>query len=211
MKAYDTHRTEPQLPAALMAGIGTDVASCAMRLQASGPVTAAAAQDLAELEALGLQLQACARVLAAPGDQGAEAVDLGVAALQARAEWTAPMARIGAHWDGPAHGGQVHANPAVLKLMIDLALAHALGQGPSIRVAVEQRTQWPPCTLRITASRPGGEPFQAPANGRADWQWELLVPLARHVGVALERQVLAHGVEVTLAFAALGATMAQAL
>jgi hypothetical protein len=104
----------------------------------------------------------------------------------------------------------VLTNPAVLKQLLDLALGHALGLGTQIVVAVALREAHPQAVLRTTISRPGAELFDARPGDAAEWHWALLSALARHAGVAVERQVQALAVELTLAFEPLRAVITEA-
>lgn len=201
MSAFDPPPGPALLPLPLLAQAGEAVAAAASRLQAAWP--GAPADALAEagaLEDLGLQMQAVARVLAAPAGARAERVDLGVAALQARAEWARAFARAGAAWSGPEQGVEVVTNAPVLKLLLDLALGHALGLGSQVRVDVLLRGQPALATLGIAVSRPGGALFQVRPGEAAELHWQLLTLLARHAGVVAERQVQAQAVELTLAW-----------
>lgn len=212
MNASDTPFGPPTLPLPLLAQAGETVAATAARVQAAWPdAPPAAAAELAALEELGLQLQSAVRVLSGPAGARPERVDLGVAALQARAEWSRAFARAGATWAGPDQGCEVTTNPSVLKLLLDLALAHALGLGPRVTVGVLLRGQPALATLRIEVSRPGGALFQAQPGEAAELHWQLLTLLARHAGVIAERQVQAMAVELTLAWPPAGALALQPL
>ncbi|MBX3599301.1 MAG: hypothetical protein KF863_01655 [Rubrivivax sp.] len=201
MSAYDPPPGPATLPLPLLAQTGEAVAAAASRLQAAWPgAPAAATAEIGALEELGLQLQATARVLAAPAGARPERVDLGVAALQARAEWTRAFARAGASWRGPEQGVEVVTNAPVLKLLLDLALAHALGLGSQVRVDVLLRGQPVLATLCVEVSRPGGALFQVRPGEAAELHWQLLTLLARHAGVVAERQVQAQAVELSLAW-----------
>lgn len=183
------------VPANLLAQIGELLATTATRLM-SDP--AATAVELPRLEALGLQLQSAARVLGTPGSPRQERVDLGVAALQARAEWAAEFARRGATWDGPAQGCVVLANPPLLKLLLDLAVAHALRMGSELRFEIVTRGTPPLATVRIAVLRPGRMMFEARPGDAAELHWALLSQLARHTDVRAERQVRSMTLELAL-------------
>jgi hypothetical protein len=200
------------LPLALLAQAGEAMASAAARLQQGWPEAPAGAQaELAALEEMGLQLQAAARVLAAPAGARPERVDLGLAALQARAEWAGTFARRHAVWEGPADRLEVITNAPVLKLLIDLAVSHLLDLGAHIGVAVALRGQPALATLALKVSRPGAVPFQSRPGEAAEWHWQLLSLLARHAGVIAERQVQALGVELTLSWPPAGAMLLEPL
>jgi hypothetical protein len=149
---------------------------------------------LADLEQLGLRLQEVVRVLAAPARTGLEPVDLGLAVLQARAEWAAPLRRGGLDWVGPEESVDVMANPAVLKQLLDLALGHAIGLGRRLEFRLRFFGQPAQAKLLIAAVTPGSEPFASLPGDAAEWHWVLLAALAVRAGVVAERQVQAQGV-----------------
>jgi hypothetical protein len=212
MKLSDHPFGPPTLPADLLAQVGQSVASTASQLQAQWPqAPAMAAAALLQLEQLGLQLQAVVRVLAGPAQAQAEAVDLGLAALQARAEWGAACAQAGARWAGPQNSATVHTNAAVLKQLLDLALAHALGLGTDIAVDVVQRDEPALVALRIEVTRPGGALFESRPGDAGELHWALLTALAAHAGVVVERQVRALGVELLMGWPGDGAPVAPSL
>ncbi len=209
MNAHDISLGPAMLPATLLAQMGETVAAAASQLQTRWPgMPGAAAAALAELEQLGLQAQAVVRMLTAPGGAMAERLDLGVAVLQARAEWGATVVRAGATWTGPSQACELVANPAVVKQLLDLAIAHALalgprgasgpGRGPELAVDVVQGAEPPLVAIRIEVSRPGGELFEARPGDAAELHWALLTQLAQHAGVRAERQVRALSVELLL-------------
>lgn len=201
MSAIDPPPGPALLPLPLLAQAGEAVAAAAARLQAAWPgAPAAAGAEIGALEELGLQLQAAARVLAGPAGARPEPVDLGVAALQARAEWARTFARAGARWSGPDQGIEVLTNAPVLKLLLDLALGHALGLGSEVRVDVLLRGQPARATLAIAVARAGGGLFQVRPGEAVELHWQLLTLLAPHAGVVAERQVQAQAVELTLAW-----------
>lgn len=198
------------LPVDLLARVGEAVASAATEVQGAG--TTDQLQDgLARLEQLGLQLQAAARVLAAPGGARPETVELGVATLQACSEWSGALARAGIAWSGPQRSCAVQTNPAVLKQMIDLAFGHALTLGRRIEVEVALRRDPAQKLLEIAVSRPDGELFAALPGEASEWQWALLSLLARHAGVSAEREVQARAVVLRLGFDVFGAVELEAL
>jgi hypothetical protein len=195
------------LPTGLLAQLGEAVASAAHRVQDGWPSPPPAAlAELAQLEQLGLQLQEAVRVLAAPPQAGAERVDLAVAALQARAEWAAVLQRHETPWIGPTQGAEVWANPSLIKQMLDLALGHVLdhalgpapGLGSRLTVEVVRVVARPLAQLRITVSHESGALFDSQPGDAAQWHWVLLRALAAHAGLAVERQVLARGLELLL-------------
>jgi len=205
MNAMNTLLCVDTLPARLLAQTGELVASTAAQLQQRWPAAPREAVALLEqLEQVGLQVQEVVRMLAAPAGALPEQVNLGVAALQARAEWSAELQRAGARWRGPQAGCTVLTNPAVLKQLLDLAIAHALLLGTEIQVEVDQRFQPPLAALRIEVSRPGGELFAAQPGDAGELHWALLTALAQHAGVQVERQVRALSVELLLGWAPLG-------
>lgn len=212
LSAFDPPPGPATLPLPLLAQAGEAVAAAASRLQSSWPdAPPQAVVEIGALEELGLQLQAAVRVLGSPAGARPEKVDLGVAALQARAEWARAFARAGARWSGPEQGVEVITNPPVLKLLLDLALAHALGLGPQVRVDVLLRGQPALATLRIEVTRPEGALFQVRPGEAAELHWQLLTLLARHAGVIAERQVQALAVELSLAWPPAGALALQPL
>lgn len=205
MNAMNTPLHVDTLPTSLLAQVGDRLASTAARLQAGWPEAPPEAAAMLEgLGALGLQLQEVVRMLAMPAGAMAETVNLGMAALQARAEWAAALKRGGATWRGPQNGCEVLTNPAVLKQLLDLAIAHALLLGTDIQVEVDKRFQPPLAALRIEVSRPGGELFSALPGDVGELHWSLLTALAQHAGVHVERQVRALSVELLLGWAPLG-------
>lgn len=205
MNAMNTPLRVDTLPASLLAQIGECVAGTAAQLQQRWPdAPREAAAQLEALEALGLQVQEVVRMLAAPAGAMPERVNLGVAALQARAEWAAALQRAGASWRGPQKGCEVLTNPAVLKQLLDLAVAHALLLGTDLQVDVDRRFQPPLAALRIEVSRPGGELFAARPGDVGELHWALLTALAQHAGVHFERQVRALSVELLLGWTPLG-------
>jgi hypothetical protein len=126
---------------------------------------------LEQLEQAGLQVQEVAGAMP-------ERVNLGVAALQARAEWSAALQRAGATWRGPQAGCEVLTNPAVLKQLLDLAIGQALLLGTDIQVEVDKRFQPPLAAVRIEVSRPGGALFAARPGDVGELHWTLLTALA---------------------------------
>jgi CheY-like chemotaxis protein len=205
MNAMNTPLRVDTLPASLLAQIGESVASTvAQVLQRWPDAPPEAAALLDQLEQLGLQAQEVVRMLVAPAGAMPEQVNLGVAALQARAEWTAALQRAGATWRGPRAGCEVLTNPAVLKQLLDLAIAHALLLGTDLQVEVDKRFQPPLAALRIEVSRPGGELFAARPGDVGELHWALLTALAQHAGVHVERQVRALSVELLLGWTPLG-------
>jgi hypothetical protein len=187
------------LPADLVAQVGQAMASAASRVQARWPdAPGPAVAELAQIEALGLQLQEAVRVLSGPRKAGLETVDLGVAALQSRAEWAGGLQRAEATWVGPNRGRPVQANPAVLKQLLDLAVGHALVLGKTLEMDVLVLGEPPLATLRLFVSRADGELFATQPGDADELHWVLLQRLARHTGVAAGRQVQARGVEITL-------------
>jgi len=206
MNAMNTPVRINSLPASLLAQIGELVASTVAQVQQRWPAAPPEAAALLEqLEQAGLQVQEVVRMLGTPAGTMPEQVNLGVAALQARAEWTAALQRAGATWRGPGAGCEVLTNPAVLKQLLDLAIAHALFLGTDLQVEVDKRFQPPLAALRIEVSRPGGELFAARPGDVGELHWTLLTALAQHAGVHVERQVRALSVELLLGWAPLGA------
>lgn len=205
MNALNTPLRVDTLPASLLAQIGECVASTVAQVQTCWTGAPPEATALLEhLEQLGLQVQEVVRMLAMPVDAMPEQVNLGVAALQARAEWASALLRAGATWRGPQSGCTVLANPAVLKQLLDLAIAHAMLLGTDIQVEVDKRFQPPLAALRIDVSRPGGKLFSAQPGDVGELHWTLLSALALHAGVHVERQVHALSVELLLGWAPLG-------
>jgi hypothetical protein len=192
-----------ELPLDLLGQIGQAVAQAANATQEQWPgAPAGAAVALADLEQLGLRLQEVVRVLAAPARTGLEPVDLGLAVLQARAEWAAPLRRGGLDWVGPEESVDVMANPAVLKQLLDLALGHAIGLGRRLEFRLRFFGQPAQAKLLIAAVTPGSEPFASLPGDAAEWHWVLLAALAVRAGVVAERQVQAQGVELSLTWPA---------
>lgn len=206
MNAMNTPLRVDTLPASLLSQVGELVASTVAQVQQGWPdAPPEAAALLDQLERVGLQVQEVVRMLTARAGAMPEKVNLGVAALQARAEWSGALQRAGATWRGPQRGCEVLTNAAVLKQLIDLAIGHALLQGTDIQVEVDQRFQPALAALRIEVSRPGGELFAARPGDVGELHWALLTALAQHAGVHVERQVRALSVELLLGWAPLGA------
>jgi hypothetical protein len=192
-----------ELPLDLLGQVGQAVAQAANAAQENWPAApAGAAAALADLEQLGLRLQEVVRVLAAPARTGLEPVDLGLAVLQARAEWTSQLRRGGLVWVGPEESVDVMANPAVLKQLLDLALGHAVGLGRRLEFRLRFFGQPAQAKLLLTAVTPGSEPFASLPGDAAEWHWVLLAALAVRAGVVAERQVQAQGVELSLTWPA---------
>jgi len=212
MNAMNTPVGPATLPARLLAQLGEAVAGTVAQVQArwtDAPPAAAIALD--QLGQLGLQVQEVVRMLAAPAVALPEQVDLGVAALQARAEWRSAFERAGATWTGPEHGCRVLTNPAVLKQLIDLAIGHALLLGPDVSVEVMLLTGPELAALRIEVARPAGELFEVRPGDAGELNWTLLSLLAQHAGVHVERQVLALSVELLLGWPPAGAALPMGL
>ncbi len=203
MKNAPTPRFSFDLPPALLAQVGQVVARAASRLQTAWPdAPEAASVKLAELEQLGLQLQEVVRMLASPACTGAEQVDLGLALLQARAEWAGALHQRGLSWDGPDHSVDVMVNAAVLKQLVDLAIGHLLELGRQL--VVDTRLCGLTGQLHIAAHTPGAAMFSAMPDDGVECQWRLPQALATHAGAQVERQVQAQGVEVVLSWPAVG-------
>ena len=108
MNAMNTPLRVDALPARLLAQFGERVASTVAQVQAGWPDAPPGVAALLEpLEQQGLQLQEVVRMLAAPAGAMPEKVNLGVAALQGRAEWATALQRAGASWRGPQTGCEV--------------------------------------------------------------------------------------------------------
>lgn len=197
MTTNETVFAPSAVPAELLAQVGEAMATAAARMLDD---PAAAAAELPQLESLGLQLQSAARVLAATSAPRLERVDLGVAALQARAEWAAAFVRRGAAWHGPERGCVVLANPPLLMLLLDLAVSHALRMGSELQFDVVLGGAPPLATVRIMVMRPGRAMFDAQPGDAGELHWALLSQLARHTGVRAARQVGSLTLELSLAF-----------
>lgn len=192
-----------ELPLDLLGQVGQAVAQAASAAQAHWPAASTeAAVALADLEQMGLRLQEVVRVLAAPPRAGLEPVDLGLAVLQARAEWATPLRRAGVSWVGPEDTADAMANPAVLKQLLDLALGHAIGLGRQLGFRVRLFGQPAQAKLVLTATTPDSEAFASLPGDVGEWHWVLLSALALRAGVVAERQVQAHGVELSLTWPA---------
>jgi hypothetical protein len=205
MNAMTTPIGPAELPVAVLAQLGGAMASTVAQVQAHWPgAPPAAALALGQLEELGLQVQEVVRMLAAPAGAMPERVDLGVAALQARAEWAAALQRAGATWSGPERGCEVLTDPAVLKQLLDLAIGHALFLGASITLEVSTPAELPLAVIRIEVARSGATLFAARPGDAGELNWALLLALARHAGVHVERQEKALSVELLLGWPPVG-------
>jgi hypothetical protein len=194
-------RSTTPVPADVLAKLGATVASTAERLQAGWPgMPQGAAEHVARLDELGLQLQALARVLSGRAPAAPEAVDLGVAVLQARAEWHGELQRHGVEMTGPRQGWVVQGSPGVLKQLLDLAIRHSVQLARRIHVELLPHPQAGHVALSLTVHGEGDELFALGPGVDDDLHWELLELLARHTGVMALRSVQAHAVVLTLGF-----------
>lgn len=189
------------VPAELLAKLGATVAATAERLQARWqPLPPEAAEAIDRLDALGLQVQALARVLCGEGAPAPEAVDLGMAVLQARAAWHGELQRRGVVWTGPQQGWVVQGSPGVLMQLLDLAIRHAAQLGRRIDAALVPHAQPGHAALRLTIPAEADPVFALAPEPDDGLQWDLLALLAHHTGVLAERHVQAHAVVLTLGF-----------
>jgi hypothetical protein len=147
-----------------------------------------------------LQLQSLGRVCGGHAALVPERVDLGLALLQVRAEWSAELARRGATLEGPAQGAEVRVSAGVLKQVLDLALAHALSLGSTLRSEVAPHGEPPLPTLTLAVDLPGRELFGVSPRALDELHWGLLSFLADATGLRLERQVDAHAVALRVSF-----------
>jgi hypothetical protein len=195
-----THWAETRVSPALLGQLGEAVASGATRgLQAPG-LPPQAASALAALEQLGLQLQELARVAGGRARLAPEQVDLGLAVLQARAEWQHALQEHGASLDGPATRLMVSTSAGVLKQLLDLALAHLLTLGAALKAEVGRFGVPELPAVRLVVERAGHEVFDTRPEQLDELNWSLLTLLAQASGVTLERHVEVRHVRLTLGF-----------
>lgn len=182
----------------VLSAIGERLASAATAMQRD---PGAVDEGLVRLEGWGLQLQELAQVVARAAQLRREPVDLGLALLQTVAEWSAEAHRAGADLHGPAVNVVVDANPAALKHLLDLLLEHALQQGRSVRLEIDDAP--PSAFVRVVAVVEGGRADGAPQPD--DLAWQLLLLLARALVLAPERQPVGGGVRLVLPLPRAGA------
>jgi hypothetical protein len=194
--AMDQHRAT----ALLLGRLGGLISQATYRALAGGQLPPDGAAALDELERLGLQLQALGRVCSGHGALKPETLDLGVAVLQARAEWAAELARRSATLDGPAASLHVRVSAGVLKQALDLALGHALALGQAVQAEIAAHGVPALPTLSIAVRLPGQELFGVAPEALDELHWALLMQLAAATGLRLERQVDAHQVVLRLGF-----------
>lgn len=186
--------------AVLLAGLGEAVAAAtsgALKAPALPPETSAA---LGELERLGVQLQALGRVTGGHAALAPERVDLGMALLQLRAEWSTELARRGATLEGPTRGAEVRVSAGVLKQVLDLALLHALSLGTELHGEVGPHGVPELPTVTLSVAVPGRELFGISPRAMDELHWGMLSFLADATGLRLERQVDAHAVSLRVSF-----------
>ena len=186
--------------ALLMSRLGETLAQAICRATAGAKFQPSTASVLDDLEALGLQLQSLGRICGGHGALAPESIDLGLAMLQARAEWASEMDRRGASLNGPQESVPVRVSAGVLKHALDLALGHALALGKDLDCDVAQHGVPPLPTLSLAVRIPGQELFGVAPTALDELHWALLLQLASATGLRLERQVDAHQVRLRLGF-----------
>lgn len=184
----------------LLRRLGEAISEPTARALQAGALPGPTAAALAELEYLGLQLQAMARVAAGRGRMGPERVDLGLALMQLRAEWDHTLAQRGAVLDGSAESLEVRVCAGIFKQAADLAIGHALTLGRRLHGSAGVRGEPPLPTLQLTVDLPNQELFGVSPEALDELHWCLLERLCSATGVRLERQVVGHQVELRLGF-----------
>ena len=169
-----------EVPALLLSSLGEWLAGRALRLQAESADPARVAQTGAELEQLGLEMQALVHALRGTRPAAAELLDLPSAAAQALLQWQPALAQAGLHAElqpGPVHVQELDAG--LLQHALDLLLGHGLSGGRDFRLAVEARSAGPH-SLRLSGLGQGA--------GEEELHWLLLRLLAKARGWPLRRQ-----------------------
>ncbi|MBB2486936.1 hypothetical protein H5407_17035 [Mitsuaria sp. WAJ17] len=169
-----------EVPALLLSSLGEWLASHALRLQAAADDPARVLQAGAELEQLGLEMQALVHALRGARPAAAEPLDLQAAAAQALAQWQPA-------WQQARQRVELQAGPAVVQALdagllqhaLDLLLGHGLAGGHDVRLGVEPLGEG----LQVLRLSGVGQ-----AAGEDELHWQLLRLLARARGWGLERR-----------------------
>ena len=167
------------VPALLLSSLGEWLSSHALRLQAEAGDPARVLQCGAELEQLGLEMQALVHALRGTRPAAAEALDLQAAAEQAVQQWRPAWQQAGLSLEllpGPARVQALDAG--LLQHALDLLLGHGLAGGRDARLSVTALGEAQHLLRLSGAGRSAGED---------ELHWQLLRLLARARGWALQR------------------------
>lgn len=169
-----------EVPALLLSSLGEWLASHALRLQADAASPERVAQAGAELEQLGLEMQALVHALRGSRPAAAELLDLHSAAAQALQQWQPAWQQAGLRTElvpGPVFVQSLEAG--LLQHALDLLLGHALAGGRDVRLSVSALGDSRHC-LRLSGL--------GQAADEDELHWQLLRLLARARGWALQRR-----------------------
>lgn len=184
----------------LLRRLGERLGSAVGNLQTAVDLPSEVRDVLAQLEDLGVRLQALERVIGGHGRLAPERLDLGMAMVQLRAERAHALEHAGATIEGPADGMDVRVSAGVLKQALDLALDHVLSLGNQIQVHIGPYGDPALPTLQLTVGLPFIEAFAASREALDELHWALLSLLCNRCGIRLERQIEAHRVVLRLGF-----------
>lgn len=169
-----------EVPALLLSSLGEWLASRALRLQADAASPERVEQAGAELEQLGLEMQALVHALRGSRPAAAELLDLHSAVAQALQQWQPAWHQAGLRVElmpGPALVQSLEAG--LLQHALDLLLGHALAGGHDVRLSVSALGD---ARHGLHLSGLGH------AAGEDELHWQLLRLLARARGWALQRR-----------------------
>ncbi|MGM9514933.1 hypothetical protein ACS5PK_11830 [Roseateles sp. DB2] len=169
-----------EVPAVLLSSLGEWLAGRALRLQAEAQDPARVLQAGAELEQLGLEMQALVHALRGTRPAAAEALDLHAAAAQTLQQWQPAWRKAGLRAEllqGPALTQDIEAG--LLQHALDLLLGHGLAGGRDVHLSVSALDDARHC-LRLAGL--------GPSAGEEELHWQLLRLLARARGWVLQRR-----------------------
>lgn len=170
------------LPAVLLGRLGERLAQQALQIQACADEPARVRQAGAELERLGLEMQALVHALRGGAPAASERIDLQSAAAQALAQARASQEQAGLTVElaaGPAL--EQDCDAGLLQHALELLLGHALAGARNARLAVVAAADGVAC-LRVTGVG------DAEGAGELELNWLLLRMLATACGWTLQRR-----------------------
>lgn len=173
------------VPPSVLGSLGERLSALALDLQQEslGP---AGRERLAQLEQLGLELQALVHALGAAGWQPKEQVPVLEAAQAARRHWLPELQRRGLGLQVDGEPASIEMEPAQLQHALDLLIAHGLASGANLRLRVLPAAN-PQQGAVIELSGSGVGP------GATELHGQLLQWLARAEDWRCERPAPVHG------------------
>lgn len=174
------------VPPSVLGSLGERLSALARGLQRDAGLGNDARAQVAELERLGMELQALVHALGAAGWQPREAVPLLDAAQAARRQWLPELQRRGSTLEVSGDPAQTELETAPLQHALDLMIAHGLAGGQPLQLRVLPAVT-PDRGAVIELGGPGDGP------GAAELHGQLLAWLARAEGWRCERPAPMHG------------------